>query len=190
MVVSCTVQKAPHPTTYRAIRRGCHPKPCLFGTVGLLRPGDARVGRRIDEAVIYRGDKFLRGMGWVVEDVASDSATHRDSRYYIHLRRDQHTGWLCRAPCIKPRIQSRTVPSDEDAIENHSSSVLLVCGVQVTPESVDVWMEAPFAQAASFCGGWTGSRGWRVRLATNKDSRTTSIYYATSIQDGGVVHCA
>jgi len=34
--------------------------------------------------------------------------------------------------------RKRTVPSEEDAIENHLLEPLLVCCVQVTPESVDV----------------------------------------------------
>jgi len=72
MVASCIVHRVPHPTTYHAIRRGCDRPPELLGTVGLLRPGDARVGRRMDEAFIHRGGKFLWGIGWVVEDSASD----------------------------------------------------------------------------------------------------------------------
>jgi len=79
------MHKAPRPNTYRAIRRGYDRIPDLLGTVALRRPGDARVGRRIDEAIIHHGGKFLRGIGWVVEDSASDRATHIDSRYYIHL---------------------------------------------------------------------------------------------------------
>ena len=43
------------------------------------------------------------------------------------------------------------MPSSEDAMENQHCSVLLVCCVQVTPESVDVYMYPPSTTAASFC---------------------------------------
>jgi len=43
------------------------------------------LGGRVYEAVIRRGGKFLWGIGWVVEDSASDIATNTDFREYIHL---------------------------------------------------------------------------------------------------------
>ena len=43
------------------------------------------------------------------------------------------------------------MPLAEDAIEPQLRKPLLVCCVQVTPESVDVYMYPPFTTAASFC---------------------------------------
>ena len=36
-------------------------------------------------------------------------------------------------------------------MENQTCKVLLVCCIQVTPESVDVYMKPPKTAAASFC---------------------------------------
>src|SRR6056297_3017470 len=143
------------PNTYRAIRRGRDRIPQTEITVWLLllRPGDTRVGRRPDGASIHHGGKFLCNTAWVVVKDASDRASHGDASPDMHTRRDHHREQGHGTPCEMACFQTRTVPSDEDAIEYHRRKSLsgCCCSVQVTPVSVDVQMEPPFTTAASFC---------------------------------------
>jgi hypothetical protein len=78
-----------HPKTYRAIRRGRDRRPATGTSVRLLRPVDARVGRRIDGASIYHGGKILC-MGWAVDHDASERASHGDPSPDMHTRWDHH----------------------------------------------------------------------------------------------------
>jgi hypothetical protein len=56
-------------------------------------------------------------MGWVVNKDASDRASHADPSADMHTRWDHHRGQWHRAHCEMECIQTRTMPSDEDAID-------------------------------------------------------------------------
>jgi hypothetical protein len=127
-----------HPNTYRAIRRGRDGVPDTGTSCGLLRPVDAQVGRRIDIVAKHHGGKFLCMMEWVVDQDASDRASHDNHLPVMHTRWEQHRGQGHRAPCVMACIQTRTVPSDEDAIDIQEREPELVCSVQLTPALVDV----------------------------------------------------
>ena len=73
----------------------------------------------------------------VTDDYGSRHAwTHMGLRTLA--RHDDHEGHR-RCSCRRLRCRlERTVPSDEDAIKYQSLEPLLVCSVQVVPESVDV----------------------------------------------------
>jgi hypothetical protein len=79
-----------HPNTYGAIRRGRDRRPAAGTSGGLLRPIDARVGRRIDIALEHRGGKILCVMGWVVDQDVSYRASHRDPSPDMHTRGNHH----------------------------------------------------------------------------------------------------
>jgi hypothetical protein len=148
---SCTSRHGLYPKTYRAIRRGRDREPDTGISVGLLRPGGARVGRRIDKVVWNHGGKVLCMMGWIVDQDASDGASHGDPGRNMYTRWDHHRGQGLRGPCVMACIQTRTVPSDEDAIDTQLREPASVRSIQLTPVSVDVQMEPGFSPAARFC---------------------------------------
>src|SRR6056297_3643263 len=131
------------PNTYRAIRRGRDRIPQTEITVWLLllRPGDTRVGRRPDGASLHHGGKFLCNTAWVVVKDASDRASHGDASPDMHTRWDHHREQGHGTPCEMACSQTRTVPSDEDAIDIQLRSPAAVCSVQLAPASVDVQIE-------------------------------------------------
>jgi hypothetical protein len=135
---SCPLRHGLDPNTYRAIRRERDLPPATGTSIGSLRPAGARVGRRIDEASEFHGGKILCRMEWVADQDASDRASHGDPSPDMHTRCNHHRGQGHRAPCVMACIQTRTVPSDEDAIEDQSCTPALVRSVQLTPASVDV----------------------------------------------------
>jgi hypothetical protein len=71
-----------------------------------------------------------------------DTSTHD----VIHHHRQSH-----HAASEMACIQTRTVPSDEDAIEYQLREPGAVCSVQLMPASVDVQMEPPLTTAARLC---------------------------------------
>src|SRR6056297_1453733 len=131
------------PNTYRAIRRGRDRIPQTEITVWLLllRPGDTRVGRRPDGASIHHGGKFLCNTAWVVVKDASHRASHGDASPDMHTRWDHHPGQGHRAPRVMACSQTRTVPSDEDAIDRQLRDSSSNRSVQLAPASVDVQIE-------------------------------------------------
>jgi hypothetical protein len=135
---SCTLRHGLHPNTYRAIQRGRDRRPATGTSGGLLRPGGTRVGRRIDIASIHHGGKFSVHDGMGYRPDASDRASHNNHSPDMHTRWDHHRGQGHRARCVMACIQTRTVPSDEDAIDDQEREPEPVCSVQVTPELVDV----------------------------------------------------
>jgi hypothetical protein len=135
---SCPLRHGLDPNTYRAIRRGRDRPPVTGTSVGLLRPVDARVGRRIDIAWLRHGGKVLCRMEWVADQDASDRASHGDPSPDTHTRCNHHRGQGHRAPCVMALIQTRTVPSDENAICHQLREPASVRSVQLAPASVDV----------------------------------------------------
>jgi len=77
-------------------------------------------------------------MGWVVGQDVSDRASHADPSPDMHTRWDHRRGQGHHAPYIMACIQTRTVPSDEDAIDTQSREPASVRSIQVAPPSVDV----------------------------------------------------
>jgi hypothetical protein len=127
---SCPLRHGLDPNTYRAIRRGRDRPPFTEASVGLLRPVDARVGRRIDIAIGHHGGKFLCIMGNHVDQGASDRASYNNASPDMHTRCNHHRGQGHLPPCVMALIQSRTVPSDEDAICHQLREPASVCSVQ------------------------------------------------------------
>jgi hypothetical protein len=82
-------------------------------------------------------------MGLVVDQHASDRTSHGDRGRDMHTRKNHFGRQLYQAPCEIACIQTRTRPSDEDAIEYQSRGASSNRSVQVEPVSVDVQIEPP-----------------------------------------------
>jgi hypothetical protein len=135
---SCPLRHGLPSNTYHTIRRGRDRAPATDTSVRSLRPAFARVGRRIDEGFVCHGGKFLSKMGWAVDQDASERASHADPSPDMPTRGDHHRGQGHRAPCVMACIQTRTVPSDEDAIDLQRREPASNRFVQFSPASVDV----------------------------------------------------